>query len=77
MPLIKTIAALKTKSGNYDSHLTPPRKPLPPSMPWRKKKSGSNVVKAKNGRVKKVTKLTAEFVAAADKRVRTSPKPKY
>ena len=65
MPLIKNIAAAKSKSGNYDSHLTPPRKPLPPSMSWRKRKSGSNVVKAKNGRVKKVTKLTAAFVSAA------------
>ena len=68
MPLIKTIAAAK-KKGTHT---------LEDMREWRRKKknasksnetwyggSKSNVVKAKNGRVKKVTKLTAEFVSAA------------
>jgi hypothetical protein len=49
MPVIKTIAATKTKSGNYSDYI-PNRKNLK-----------SNSVKAKNGRVKKKTTLTATF----------------
>ena len=74
MPAIKNIATLKKKSGN--ALFATPRKEPDPVMPWRKKSSGRGV-KAKSGRVKKVTKLTAEFVAAADKKVRISSKPKY
>ena len=77
MPAIKNIAATKKKSGNYDSHLTPLRKPLPPSMPWRKKKSGRGVSPAKNGWVKKVTKLTATFSPSSyGKKGMISSKPK-
>lgn len=80
MPLIKTIATRKKKGYHSEEDM----------REWRRKKknasnsndtwyggSKSNVVKAKNGRVKKVTKLTAAFVSAADKKVRISPKPKY
>tara|TARA_R110002126_G_scaffold278438_1_gene425009 strand:+ start:308 stop:508 length:201 start_codon:yes stop_codon:yes gene_type:complete len=48
MPLIKTIAARKSKSGNA-------------LFERNRKKPKSNVVKAKSGRVKKSTKLTATF----------------
>jgi len=81
MPLIKTIATAKKKSGN--ALFTTPRKTPKSNDTWYGG-SSSNVVKpknsrggkAKNGRVKKVTKLTAEFVAAADKKVKLSHKPK-
>jgi len=80
MPLIKTIASSKSKG--YHS--------LEDMREWRRKKksasksngtwyggSKSNVVKAKNGRVKKVTKLTSAFVSAASgKKVNVSSKPK-
>ena len=81
MPLIKNIATRKKKSGN--ALFEPNRKKLNSNGTWYGG-SKSNVVKAKNsrggkaknGRVKKVTKLTAEFVAAADKNVKLSHKPK-
>ena len=62
MPLIKTIATRKKKSGNA---LFEPNRKKPKSNDTWYGGSKSNVVKAKNGRVKKVTKLTAEFVSAA------------
>ena len=49
MPVIKTIAARKKKSGNYSDYV--------PKI----KKSKSNSVKSKSGRVKKKTTLTATF----------------
>ena len=77
MPAIKNIAALK-KKGQHD-YSSPEYKPKKTtnSMPWRKTKSGRGG-KTKNGRVKKVTKLTAAFVSAASgKRVTISPQAKY
>ena len=88
MPAIKTIAAAKKKGIHTLEEMKEWRRkknaPKSNNNTWYGG-SSSNVIKPKNnrsakaksGRVKKVTKLTAEFVAAADKRVRISSKPKY
>jgi hypothetical protein len=65
MPLIKTIATAKKKSGNYSSHIP------------NRNKSKSNGGKPKSGRVKKSTKLTATFSPSSYEKVGLiSSKPK-
>ena len=78
MPAIKNIATAKKKGTHTLEHIREARKRAKrkpePSMPWRNKDFS---VKAKNGRVKKVTKLTAAFVSAASgKKVKISAQAK-
>ncbi len=87
MPVIKNIATRKKKGYHSEEDMREWREKKKNASKSNNTWYGggsSNVVKpknsrggkAKNGRVKKVTKLTAEFVAAADKKVRISSKPK-